>query len=200
MSENFESSQFLPKTEGEDSENPSSGTLEHKEPKATEHGVVKDAESGSTLTADSTSNNPETLSPPTLGTKSTASVSANKPNNTAVTEPLWKKKQRELKEKEEAETKAALNNPAPTPKTSATNPANAPGANYITDISTESDEANGITILAKRADGTTLQFPMTFIGEKQDVYNTRNMLDLMGKLVKKSAKELEEEFPAFMRK
>lgn len=68
----------------------------------------------------------------------------------------------------------------------------------VIEFSSETDNVMGVIIFVRRNDGIILQFPLSFI-EKQDLYNTKNMFDLIGKCLTLSPKDLEENYPTFVK-
>lgn len=140
--------------------------------KATEHGIEKDSKTGSALAAGSTESAPKAASP------ASAKLSANNPNPSAA--------------------KASTTAPK-TASTSATNPAKlADGKLGITSIETEGDHSSGVLLKMKRSDGINLQFPMTF-DCRQDLYASKNMFALLGKMVSATEEELRANYPAFIK-
>lgn len=165
------SSQF---TSTVDKDKPETTATGNQPAKADEHGIQKDEKTGSALAANSTSANPKPVNPIAnkvgVANKPTASVSAAKPNNQAVTAP----------------------------KTAATNPAKlSDGKIGATGYETELDGADGVAVRVKRSDGVTMQFPFSF-REKQDLHQVKNMFDLMNKMVNLPEDKLREEFPSFV--
>lgn len=171
----IESSQFSPKVEKDNSE-PSTENKTNEPAKADEHGIQKDPQTGSAVAASSTSVNPKPASTVQnkIGqtNKSVASITANKPNNQAVT--------------------------SPSNKVSASNPAKlSDGKIGATGFETELDGGGGVAVKLTRSDGTKLQFPFSF-REKQDLHQVKNMFDLMNKMINLPEDKLREEFPAFV--